>query len=104
MPKASRATDPFAVEVRWLLDERGMSLRELGRRADVDVGHLSRLLRGADYRRSPSLDVVERVAVAFGLAPEYFVEFRAKWIAAQLDKDPTLLNQTFDRLRRRSSR
>jgi transcriptional regulator with XRE-family HTH domain len=53
----------FAVLLRRLLTERGMSMRALARQVPVDAGQLSRVLNG---RRSPHPELARRCDTVFG--------------------------------------
>jgi transcriptional regulator with XRE-family HTH domain len=87
-------------EVPRLLNERGWSIRELARRADVTDSHLSRVLRRANYK-TPSADLARRVAVAFGLPVDYFPEFREAFVLERVRRDPDLRDRLYKQLRRR---
>lgn len=68
---------PFAVAVRELLEEQGISQRELSKRTQKQGwGHLSTvnfIVRG-DVK--PSIRAMEQIAKALQVRPEYFAEYR----------------------------
>ena len=72
---------PFREAVLDLLDQRDWSRRELSAAVGVDPAHISRLLRyGSRLRATP--DLLERIARALGVEPEYFAEHR-EWLVVQ---------------------
>ncbi len=77
-----------------LLVERGLSLRELAQQIGVDPTFLSKAVRGSGGKR-PSLSLIERVAIALDLDPEYFVEVRIARIASAAEADPELRERLY---------
>lgn len=94
---AARTDRPFIDEVPKLLRERGWSIRELARRADVTDAHLSRVLRRASYK-TPSADLARRVALAFDLPLDYFPEFREAFVIERVQRDARLRDDFYRRL------
>ena len=76
-----------------------MSLRGLAATIGISDSHLSRVLRRADYK-TPSPDLTRRVALALGLPPDYFPEFREAYVMDQVRSDPELRNNLYARLTR----
>src|SRR4051812_23591390 len=70
-----RTGKPFAQALPDLLRERGLSLRKLAKEVGVTDAHLSRVVRGVNYK-SASGDLAGRVALALGLPRDFFPEFR----------------------------
>jgi hypothetical protein len=69
----------------------------------VSHGFLSRVLRERDYRRvGPEL--ARRVAKAFGLPEDFFVEARQGFIIERVKGDPRLREELYDKLRQRRQR
>lgn len=98
MPRKAPWSDvPFVDEVPRLLSERGMSLRSLAAAAQVEPSHLSRVLRRERYK-SPSGDLARRVALALGLRPDYFPEYREAVVVERIRKDPALRDRLFRRV------
>ncbi len=63
-------------------------------------GFLSRVLRERDYERvNPEL--ARRVAKAFGLPEDFFVEARQGFIIERVKGDPRLREELYDKLRQR---
>jgi transcriptional regulator with XRE-family HTH domain len=94
---ADQTDTPFIEELPRLLREREMSLRTLASTVDISDSHLSRVLRRADYK-TPSPDLTRRVALALGLPPDYFPEFREAYVVEQVGSDPKLRNDLYARL------
>lgn len=80
-----------------------MSIRALAREIGINDSHLSRVLRRADYK-TPSPELTSKVAIALGLPPDYFAEFRESFVVDRIRSDPALRNQLYARLRHRSPR
>jgi transcriptional regulator with XRE-family HTH domain len=93
-----RTQAPFVEELPRLLSERGLSLRALARDVGVSDSHLSRILRAEAYK-TVSADLAERVAVALGLDPGFFVEAREGFIIEQIKQHPRLRDRLYDELR-----
>ena len=100
---APRTDARFSDEVPRLLKERQMSLRSLARASGVTSAHLSRVLRGVNYK-SASGDLARRVANALDLPDDYFPEFREAFVIERLKEDPSLRDHLYARLSRRRSR
>lgn len=58
---------PLRLRIRELREARGWSQAELGRRAGIASQIVNRLESG--HTRTPSLDNLERLATALGVAP-----------------------------------
>src|SRR3954468_11158853 len=97
---APRTNRTFVVEVPLLLRERGWSIRELARRADVTDAHLSRVLRQVNYK-TPSAELARRVAIALELPEDYFPEFREAFVVDRIKRDSRLREDLYRKLRRR---
>jgi transcriptional regulator with XRE-family HTH domain len=80
------------------LRERGMSIRALAAEVGVSDGHLSRVIRGANYK-SASGDLAGRVAEAFGLPRDYFPEYREDFVINAMRRDGHVRDATYDRLK-----
>lgn len=69
--------DPLTVALPRLI--AGRSQRQFARRIPITQSHLCRLLNG---EREAPLDLLERIAIAAGVQPWYFPEWRTQYIAA----------------------
>jgi transcriptional regulator with XRE-family HTH domain len=96
---SQRSERAFVQELPALIKERGLSIRSVARSAEVDPGHLSRVLRGA-RGKTVSPELAGRVAVALGLPEDYFPEWREAVIVDRIREDPKLRDQIYDRVRR----
>jgi transcriptional regulator with XRE-family HTH domain len=92
-------TDPFAEALKKLID--GKSQRQFARKVPCDHSTISRLLSG---EWKPDLVMLHRIAEAAKVPPHYFVEYRALYIAAVIERvlieHPHLGVAAFKRLRR----
>jgi transcriptional regulator with XRE-family HTH domain len=96
-PRPPRASQPFANELPQLLAARGVSLRELARRVDVDIAHLSRVAR-LERDREVTGELAGRVAVALGLPGDFFIETRRRRVLEAVRTDVRLLDRWYDEL------
>jgi plasmid maintenance system antidote protein VapI len=87
----------FRDAVAELMDEREWSQRDLSAVVGVDPAHISRLLkRGSRLRATPQLMV--RVARAFEVEPEHFVEFREWCVLEAVRRNPPLRERLYGML------
>ena len=82
-----------------MLKSHGWSVRQLARAAGVSDAHLSRVLRGVNYKRA-SGDLARRVALALGLPEDYFPEYREAFVIDRIRTTSSLREQLYKRLRR----
>ena len=87
----------FADEVPRLLGERGLSIRALARAAGVTDAHLSRVLRGVNYKTA-SPDLARRVAIALDLPADFFPEYREGVVIDGVKNDPKLRDSLYKQL------
>jgi lambda repressor-like predicted transcriptional regulator len=85
---------PFVEEVPRLLRERGLSIRALAREVGVTDGHLSRVLRRVNYN-TPGPELARRVAIALGLPPDYFPEYRKGFVLERIRTDAVLCDELY---------
>jgi transcriptional regulator with XRE-family HTH domain len=95
----ARTNRPFATEVNRLLKERGISTRALAVMTGVSQPHLSRLLRQADYKKTPSLPLARSVARALNLPEDYFREYREAYVIDQIRRRPRLRDEIYESVR-----
>ena len=93
---------PFVEEVPRLLRERGLSLRALAREVGVTNGHLSRVLRRVNYKTAGP-ELARRVAIALGLPPDYFPEYRTGFVLERLRTDAVLCDELYAKLTRKKT-
>ena len=97
MPRRSRfSTEPFGATVGRLMTTSGTTYRELAATAELSAGYLNRLVHG--NRPVPDDDVVERVAQALKVRPEYFREYRLRVLVEQLETRPEVVDRLYVRL------
>ena len=92
---AERTNEPFVEVLPRLLEERGLSLRAIARQVGVTDAHLSRVLRGANYKTvSPRL--AARIGDALGLGADFFPEAREGYVIEEIRSDADLRDEIFD--------
>jgi len=88
--------DAFGLTVERLMDEEGVTYRQLGARTGLSAGYLNHLVHG--NRPVPSNDVVETLAKALDVEPEHFREYRLRSITERLEAMPELIDRLYKRL------
>lgn len=98
MPSRRRkfSSDPFGPSVERLMEETGVTYRGLAAKTDLSAGYLNHLVHG--NRPVPSNDVVETLADALGVEPEFFREYRLRAITERLEQMPDLVDRLYRRL------
>src|SRR5438874_2151017 len=100
----SPSTKPFGEALRVLMEEAGLSYRELAERTRALDGrgmthaHINMLANGHD---KPSMRAMELVAGACGVEPEYFAEYRLAAAMRELDPTEMGLEQALENLNAR---
>ena len=90
----------FGETVQRLMDEQGVTYRQLASRTGLSAGYLNHLVHG--NRPVPSNDVVVTLAGALEVEPEHFREYRLRTITERLEAMPALIDRLYRQLNRRS--
>jgi transcriptional regulator with XRE-family HTH domain len=90
--------DGFGETVQRLMDEQGVTYRQLAARTGLSAGYLNHLVHG--NRPVPSNDVVATLAGALEVEPEHFREFRLRLITERLEAMPALIDRLYRQLSR----
>ena len=90
----------FGDTVQRLMDEQGVTYRQLASRTGLSAGYLNHLVHG--NRPVPSNDVVGTLAGALQVEPEHFREYRLRMITERLEAMPALIDRLYRQLNRRS--
>lgn len=93
-----RTDAPFVEAMVMVMRSRRVTVRQLARAAGASPSHLSRALRGAQEKQ-PSVALLERVAAALELSPDFFLEVRRSRVTAEISRDAALVNELYDRRR-----
>jgi transcriptional regulator with XRE-family HTH domain len=97
MARRQRFSDEgFGQTVERLMNETGTTYRALADKTNLSAGYLNHLVHG--NRPVPSNDVVETLARALGVDPEYFREYRLRVITQRLEEMPDLIDRLYKRL------
>jgi transcriptional regulator with XRE-family HTH domain len=97
MPRKKRfSEDPFGATVESLMNEIGVTYRELAAKTGLSAGYLNHLVHG--NRPVPSNDVVKTLADALEVEPEHFREYRLRAITERLEAMPELIDRLYRRL------
>jgi transcriptional regulator with XRE-family HTH domain len=88
--------DAFGTTVESLMNEIGVTYRELAGKTGLSAGYLNHLVHG--NRPVPSNDVVRTLADALEVEPEHFREFRLRAITERLEAMPELIDRLYRRL------
>jgi transcriptional regulator with XRE-family HTH domain len=87
--------EPFGATIESLMNEAGVTYRELAARTGLSAGYLNHLVHG--NRPVPSNDVVRTLADALAVEPEHFREFRLRVITERLEAMPDLIDRLYRR-------
>ena len=90
----------FGDTVQRLMDEQGVTYRQLAARTGLSAGYLNHLVHG--NRPVPSNDVVSTLAQALEVEAEHFREYRLRMITERLEAMPGLIDRLYRQLNRRS--
>ena len=88
--------EPFGPTIERLMGETGVTYRGLADKTKLSAGYLNHLVHG--NRPVPSNDVVETLAVAFGVEPAHFREYRLRVITDRLEAMPEMIDRLYRRL------
>ncbi len=83
----------FPDALKGLMEERHLSYRQLAYKTKLSAGYLNHLTKGT--RPVPSDPVIEVIAEALLVEPDFFVEFRLRQVADVLDGAPALADQLY---------
>jgi transcriptional regulator with XRE-family HTH domain len=86
----------FGATVEVLMNEVGVTYRELAAKTGLSAGYLNHLVHG--NRPVPSNDVVRTLADALDVDPEHFREFRLRAITQRLEAMPDMIDRLYRRL------
>ena len=90
----------FGETVQGLMDEHGVTYRQLATRTGLSAGYLNHLVHG--NRPVPSNDVVVTLADALEVEPEHFREYRLRVITERLEVMPAMVDRLYRQLNRRT--
>ena len=90
------SVEPFGATVESLMNEVGVTYRELAAKTGLSAGYLNHLVHG--NRPVPSNDVVRTLADALDVEPEHFREFRLRAITERLESMPEMIDRLYRRL------
>jgi transcriptional regulator with XRE-family HTH domain len=90
------ASEQFGPAVERLMNETGVTYRALAAKTGLSAGYLNHLVHG--NRPVPSNDVVETLAGALDVDPEFFREYRLRVITEKLEAMPDLVDRLYKRL------
>jgi transcriptional regulator with XRE-family HTH domain len=83
----------FGPAVGRLMQERGVSYRQLASQTGLSGGYLNHLVHG--NRPAPANDVIERVAAAFAVEPDIFRDYRMRVVWEALAERPDLVDALY---------
>jgi transcriptional regulator with XRE-family HTH domain len=88
--------EAFGATVQRLMNEEGVTYRQLAGQTGLSAGYLNHLVHG--NRPVPSNDVVKTLAKALEVEPEHFREFRVRVITEKLEAMPALIDRLYKQL------
>jgi transcriptional regulator with XRE-family HTH domain len=90
------AAEGFGQAVERLMNETGVTYRALAGITDLSAGYLNHLVHG--NRPVPANEVIETIAEALDVEPEYFREYRLRVITEKLESMPEMVDRLYRRL------
>ena len=97
MPRRRKySEEQFGATIARLMADAGLTYRGLAAKTDLSAGYLNHLVHG--NRPVPSKEVVARLAVALGVEPEHFREYRLRVIFDRLEQMPDLVDRLYRKL------
>lgn len=75
------------------MEERRLSYRQLAYKTRLSAGYLNHLTKGS--RPVPADAVIESLAHALHVEPDYFMEYRLRKLADRLDAAPLLADKLY---------
>ena len=88
--------EAFGPTLQQLMDELGVSYRNLAEKTKLSAGYLNHIVHGS--RPVPTNDVIAGIAKALGVEPEHFREYRIRVITERLERLPELVDRLYKRL------
>jgi transcriptional regulator with XRE-family HTH domain len=83
----------FGETVQRLMDEQGVTYRQLASRTGLSAGYLNHLVHG--NRPVPANPVIQSIAKAVGVKADSFREFRIRKVSEALAKKPELVDKVY---------
>ena len=86
----------FGETVQRLMDEQGVTYRQLAGRTGLSAGYLNHLVHG--NRPVPANSVIQSIAKAVGVKADSFREFRIRKVSDTLAKRPDLVDRVYEEI------
>ena len=90
------SSQSFPMSLQRLMRETRLSYRQLAYKTGLTAGYLNHLSKGT--RPVPSDAVLERIARALHVEPDYFREYRVRCVMRSLGESPELLSVVYGAL------
>jgi transcriptional regulator with XRE-family HTH domain len=91
--KGRRSSERFPDALRGLMEERSLSYRQLAYKTHLSAGYLNHLTKGS--RPVPADNVIETLAHALHVEPDFFLEYRLRKLIEVLDSVPRLADRLY---------
>lgn len=78
------------------MEERGLSYRQLAYKTKLSAGYLNHLTKGT--RPTPADAIIEVIAAALYVKPEYFFEYRLRRVFEVLERSSDTADQLYEAL------
>jgi transcriptional regulator with XRE-family HTH domain len=91
--KGRRSRERFPDALRGLMEERRLSYRQLAYKTRLSAGYLNHLTKGS--RPVPADAVVDSLAHALHVEPDFFLEYRLRKLADVLNEAPGLADKLY---------
>jgi transcriptional regulator with XRE-family HTH domain len=80
----------FVLKLKKVLNERGITQKELAQKANITEAYVSQLL---SYQKTPTIQVVNKIALALNVPVSYFLEDNDREISVYLRKNRQLTEE-----------
>lgn len=92
-PERRFSTLAFPDALKALMEERRLSYRQLAYKTQLSAGYLNHLTKGS--RPVPADPVIQNLAAALRVAPDYFLEYRLRQVTQVLGEAPGLADTLY---------
>ena len=87
------SNESFPEALKGLMEERHLSYRQLAYKTQLSAGYLNHLTKGS--RPVPADPVLENLAAALKVGPDFFLEYRLRQVARILGDSPRLADSLY---------
>ncbi len=83
----------FGTALKEIIEEKKIKLRSLANKTNLNYSYFSKLKKRGSY---PPISTIKLISEGLDIPPEYFMEYRIYKIQKILNKNPYIIDKTFD--------